>query len=214
MPDLPTLSRLALGYAPRASREPWAAYLALDARLASFVRAANEPLTAQLRLAWWRETLCLESDQWPSGEPLLGALRSWNGRHGALAILVDGWESMALLQEDVLEPARALADSRARALAALADVLGEAAHGDAAKRMGREWALADIAAKLSNADERELVRTHASTLDWKATRLPRGLRPLAVLHALARRAKHLGTTLDALGPNAALSAMRAGFFGR
>ena len=92
--SLPPARRLALAYAPAAARLPLLAFLALDVRLAGIVRNSHEPMLAQLRLAWWREQLQRDGGAWPEGEPLLAALRSWDGRHDALVPLVDAWEGM------------------------------------------------------------------------------------------------------------------------
>jgi phytoene synthase len=48
-----------------------------------------------------------------------------------------------------------------------------------------------------------------AALDWKAGRLPKAMRPLTVLHGLARRESKGG---DA-SPMALLSAVRLGIFG-
>jgi phytoene synthase len=212
--ELPTLSRIALGYAPASARPSWHAFFTLDARLASFVRSASEPLTAQLRLAWWRETLGKPATDWPEGEPLLMALKGWNGEHGALTSLVDGWEAMALAEPGLGNPALQLAEGRGKGLAGLASALGDLAHAPEAERLGSEWAIVDIAGKLSDPQERASALTTAKELNWAPARLPRSLRPLAVLHALARKAQARRMTIDELGPSGALAAFRAGFFGR
>ena len=46
---LPPPWRLALAYAPGSVSAAWAAFLALDIRLAGLVRGAREPLLAQVR---------------------------------------------------------------------------------------------------------------------------------------------------------------------
>src|ERR1700741_297330 len=89
---LPPLHRLALAYAAGDARLPTLALLALDTRLAGIVRNSHEPSLAQLRLAWWREQLQVEAADWPRGEPLLAALKSWQGGHLSLVELVNGWE--------------------------------------------------------------------------------------------------------------------------
>jgi len=55
--SLPTASRLALAYAPAKARLQTLALFALDTRLAGLLRNSSEPMLAQLRLSWWRETL-------------------------------------------------------------------------------------------------------------------------------------------------------------
>ncbi|MFA7603004.1 MAG: squalene/phytoene synthase family protein [Novosphingobium sp.] len=202
---LPPVQRLALAYAPARAREPTLALLALDTRLAGIVRNSHEPSLAQLRLAWWREQLRVPAAEWPRGEPLLMALRSWQGRHVALAALVDGWEYLTgaapLPDADML----AFAAGRGEAFAALADVVG-AGH-EAAARLGRRWALADLAANVSNAQERQ-VAARLLAAEARPPRVARALRPLAVLHGLALRRPGSAPTLTVL------AALRLGLLGR
>lgn len=197
--SLPPPWRLALAYAPAATRDHWLTVLALDQRLADVVRHAREPVLAQLRLAWWRDRLAEPAENWPRGEPLLAALACWEGRHGALSGLVDGWEAL-LGEAPLAAPAlMQLVDGRAAALAALPG------GNEAARRMARGWALADLAAHVGHPDERAVLEAALAAHDWRSTRLARGMRPLVVLHGLARRRKTSGIALLAL--------MRLGLFG-
>jgi phytoene synthase len=209
--QLHPVTRLALAYATRDSREPLLAIMALDMRLAGIVRNSREPMLAQLRLAWWREQLRQDGAAWPEGEPLLAALRSWNGRHRELAPLVDGWEAMtgtAPLPEAAFLH---LAEARGTAFAALAD---NAAFQSEAKRLGRNWALVDIAGRLTNPQERVTVTALANAQDWRGGRLPRSLRPLVVLHGLAARSLRAGQNGITASPSSLATAMRLGLLGR
>lgn len=209
--SLPTVSRLALVYAPRSARQQTLALLALDARLAHLLRHSREPMMAQLRLAWWRESLGQSADQWPNGEPLLALLKSWNGHHGGLVPLVDGWEAMtggAPLPGTALE---AMADGRAQASVALAHALGCSGEREAAFRLGRAWALNDLAMRLGHASERDCARELAQASS--GARVSRKLRPLMVLHGLAARRLAKGDESGATSPAAMLKAMRLGLLG-
>lgn len=211
---LPVRQRLALAYAPKRARAATLALFALDARLAGIVRHSHEPMLAQLRLSWWREQVSRPDTDWPAGEPLLALLPAWNGRHGGLAALVDGWEAMtgaAPLGEDAFET---MAGGRGAAFAALADALDQPAARDEAARAGRGWALADLSGRITRGDERAAVRALADGCDWRRPRLPRPLRPVAVLHALAVR--DIGREDPAGPPRPAdlLVAMRTGLLGR
>lgn len=209
--SLPTVSRLALAYAPKAAREPTLALLALDARLAHLLRHSREPMMAQLRLAWWRESLSQPAEQWPEGEPLLALLRSWNGQHGALSALVDGWETMtgaAPLPATALET---MANGRAEAFAALAEVLGRGEEREAVLSLGRAWALNDLAMRLGHPQEREVV--HELARSAPKGRVSRPLRPLMVLHGLAERRLAKEDEAGATSPAALLKAMRLGLLG-
>lgn len=210
---LPVVSKLALAYAPRAHREATLALLALDARLAGLLRHSREPMLAQLRLSWWRETLGQDAGAWPEGEPLLAALRSWNGGHGALVALVDGWEALTGPAPLPADAVAAMAEGRGRAFAALADALGREEERDAAHRLGRSWALADLAMRLGHAAERDAARELAFAERGRGLRVSRPLRPLLVLHGLAVRRLDKGEEAAATSPAAVLKALRLGLLG-
>ena len=208
---LPQLQRLALAYAPATSRPALTALFALDARLAGIVRNSHEPMLAQLRLTWWREELTANGGASTVNDPLLQLLHNWPGSKAALSGLADGWEAMTgppPLSSDMFI---ALAEARGRAFAALADLPEVAA---IALRMGRSWALADIADHLSDARERETVRALVQAQDWRWQRLPRKLRSLAVLHGLAARTVCRDSDSGSRTPGALLVAMRIGMMGR
>ncbi len=208
---LPPLQRLALAYAPAASRPAMVGLFALDARLADIVRHSHEPMLAQLRLAWWREQLSGTSAGPGSGDPLLALLNNWPGSRAALAGLADGWEAMTGPPPLPESAFATLAEARGTAFAALADSPDEAA---IALRMGQSWALADIAAHLSDPRERDAVLALVRGRDWRWQRLPRQLRPLAVLHGLAARTDWQTNDAVSQTPGALLAAIRIGITGR
>lgn len=211
--SLPILQRLALSYAPSASRMPTLALLALDARLADIVRSASEPMLAQLRLAWWREQLQTRRDDWPEGEPLLAVLKSWDNGHSALGPLVDGWEALtadAPLPRSAMED---LAAGRASAFTGLAELFGADDEKATVYRLGFNWALTDIASHLSQTEEKQAASDLARNQNWSPARLSRKMRSLAVLHGLAARAVKKGKSLDSLSPAALVPALRIGLLG-
>jgi len=208
--QLPPPQRLALAYASARSRPATLTLLALDARLAAILRGRRESLAAQLRLAWWRDTLASPPMQWPTGEPLLEALRDWRDPSG-LRPLVEGWE--ALLTEELSPPVIAeFVEGRGQAFATLARELGAPRPQDAAAA-ARIWAVADLATNLSQAAERGLAIDYARGLP-PPPRLPRSLRPLAVLAGLSAAALADGGRPLLTGPGSALRALRIGFIGR
>lgn len=198
--------RLALAYAPNYARPVWLAFLALDARLAEVVRQAREPLIGQIRLAWWRERLAEDASAWPAGEPLLAALRSWEGSHRALAPMVDGWE--VLLGEGPLdrESLSAAVEGRAAGLVAVADHLGHGGRVDAVRSLARRWVRADLAANLSDPRELANLAALAEGEERLSPALPRALRPMLVLEGLNRHGRP--------GVLALLRALRLGILGR
>lgn len=209
--ELPVERRLALTYAPGPARPIILGLLALDTRLAGIVRQAREPLLGQLRLSWWRDRLGPGGPSGTSGDPLLDLLDDWGDQRGALAGLADGWEH--LLNETQLDSADLVGftEARAKACAAMAERLGESASATEAARAGRNWAVAELAAKLSDPVELELAAALAAGQDWRAVRLPRALRPLTVLHGLSRRSR--GTAPLLSGPIDGLVAVRLGLLG-
>lgn len=209
--SLGPINRLALAYAPHSTRLPLLALLALDMRLAGIVRNSREPMLAQLRLAWWREQLASDASGWPEGEPLLVALRSWGGRHSALMPLVEGWEAMTGTAPLPEEAFLKLANARGAAFAALA---GDPRAVEDATRLGRNWALEDIAGRLSHPDERTMVVALAKAQDWRSARLPKRLRPLVVLHGVAARSLRTGANGARVSMFSLLAAMRLGLLGR
>jgi phytoene synthase len=206
--DLPQPQRLAMTHAPAQARPASEALLALDCRLAAILRARREPIAAQLRLAWWRETLTRPAAEWPRGEPVIDALRGWRDPSD-LAALAEGWE--ALLAESLgPEAIEEFAAGRVRAFACLARELG-VAEVDRAEQAAQIWALADLAANLSDVKERALVVEYGRDLLPPA--LPAALRPLAVLAGLGARALRKGGAPLLSGPGSALLALRIGLTG-
>ena len=209
---LPTEQRLALAYSRSGQRQVLLGFFSLDARLAAIVRSASEPLLGQIQLAWWRDQLALPAPLRVRGEPLLALLEAWRGEETCLSALVDGWE--LLLSGAALDSA-ALAghtEARARGWAALARLVAAPGAANEALRAGRNWALADLAMRLGQDEEHTIARKLADGQDWRSASLPRRLRPLAVLHGLARRQRGRAELLD--GPLALGAALRLGLFGR
>lgn len=196
-----------------ASRDDWLAVLGLDARLARILSQVSEPMLAQMRIAWWRDQLNRPVEERQIGDAVLDLIgRTWNGREQALIRLVNGWE--ALLCEHLLTPdaASEFASGRSAAFVAIAEGAGSGTGYVA--QAGRIWALADLASRTSNVQERSLVINLARQQQSGIGSLPRTMRPLAVLSGLAKRSlKRGGDTLigDRLSP---LVALRLGIFGR
>ena len=208
--SLPPEQRLALAYAPRTSRTLFLGLFALDAKLAGIVRGAREPMLAQLRLAWWRERLVPgAAATMPRGEPILAALAPLLELDHGLAALVDGWEALLLADPFDTATVSAFAEGRAAAMAGLASHLGHPA--DQARQAARQWALADLASRIGSPDEREQVMASLAAQQWRRARLARDLRPLAVLHGLARRDR--GQRPLVAGPGSLLAAVRLGMTG-
>lgn len=206
--ELPELQRLALAHAPAFARHATGTLFLLDNRLAGIVRRQGEPVLAQMRLAWWRDTLSAPVSLWPAGEPLLASLREWP-EPARLVAMVDGWEQ--LLAGSFDRPAiEAFAAGRAEGFRALAEAIGVDPAG--VVPAASTWALADLAANLSDPVERALAVETGLAI---APALPqaRALRPLVILAGLGRRALNRGGVPLLDGRRAALVAFRLGLLG-
>jgi len=209
MHGLPQVQRLALSYAPAASRSKFLALFALETRLAGIVRSVREPILAQLRLAWWRDRLTSAKDGWPHGDAVLDALRDWRDPSG-LGELVNAWEAL-LAEQLTAETIETHIAGRADAFAMMAREIGTDKENDAVAA-GRCFAQADLAANLGDEAERSAVLSHVAR--QMVPRLPRTLRPLSVLAGLGRSAMRKGGSPLLSGPASVFLALRIGLTGR
>src|SRR5690606_37739791 len=132
------------------------------------------------------------------------------GEEDALQEMASGWE--VLLGEDLdADGIREHSRSRAGGWLAMARLHG--ADGENAGQAAQCWALGDLAANIGGA-ERELVIEPAGPLRATPIRLPRELRPLAVLAGLGRRSLARGGVPLLGGPGSVLAAIRLGITGR
>ena len=211
--SLPPPQRVALGYATAATQAAWTALIGFDLRLAATVATASEPMLAQIRLAWCRETLEFPREMRPAGDALLDAL----GQHlsGAEPLLIGLAEAWELLLEPPPMARRSLdryLDLRAAAYAGLGARFGlDPTPSTAAAKW---WVLGDTLAHLSNPEERALALSLADELPEKHLPLARPMRPLAILGALGKRAVKAGGTGLLSDRPGALLALRVGIFGR
>ena len=209
--------RLALAYARASDRPVFENLFALDRRLADAVRQASEPIIAQLKLAWWRDRFAQSPTEWPKSEPLLERLAQWHhhardadvSRFGAL---VDGWEALLADRPFASETIAAFAQGRAEAWSAVALALDEAPH--LAMRPALLSAHADLAQFGSSAEEALGIRNAAQdALRSSANRMPRALRPFAVLGVLGERSLRAESAqLSTVGDF--FAGVRAGMLGR
>ncbi len=208
---LPLVQRLALSYAPKGCREDTLALLAMDTRLAGIVRSDGEPVIAQMKLAWWRERIAQDPQNWPLGEPLLAQLRDGKLQTTGLGPLVDGWESLLanVLDTDVID---SFASGRAALWNTLA--LAYAKDGRGATQAAREYAMVDLANNLGTEEDAALARDVAGQQPWGRASLRRALRPLAILHSLSRRSLNMGAPELLNGAGAMATVLRVGFLGR
>lgn len=208
--SLPLVQRLALSYAPADRREDMITLLLLDERLASILRDKGEVMIAQIKLAWWRDRLGEDPQNWPLGEPLLERLRTASFDPAAIQPLVNGWER---LLDESLDATGLEEFGRGRGLA-WAALCRDADQTANVTACGRHWALADLSLNLGLEEEAAQARTMALGETGQTGAIPKALRPLAVLHGLSRRALRKNSSELLAGPGSALLALRIGLLGR
>ena len=213
--DLHPEAQVAVGYALPGHRDAFAALLAFDRNLARSVAGASEAIVGQLRLAWWRDALAASSDTLPRGNPLLDEVaKGFGEQRRQLGALVDGWEAVLLAEPIDGTATQSLKAGRQAAWLALATALETGANDAAVRLAAGRWAVADLISGLPEEDRsREIIADVQPSLGQSAS-LPRALRPLAVLDALARRSLAAGGAPLLAGRGSAMVALRAGVFGR
>lgn len=212
-PDpLPPEADLALAWSPPAVRGPMAAAFQLDRRLARIVARTTEPMLGQMRLAWWREALGKPVTDRPRGDVVLDAISAeWVGREAALATMVDAWEVLVIADQLDRDAINAFGMQRSAFFAALEADL-RPAEAEKVAVAGFRWALADAGCSVSDVVERALLIEAGLARSAPPGRMPRSLRGLAVLNALAFRALQRGGRPMMEGRGAPLVAMRAAIF--
>lgn len=182
---------IALAYAKSEFRESFHALLALDGALGNALRAAISSPLAQIRLAWWRDQLAEETLDGPASDPVIIAIRAAIRRHGvklgALADLVNGWET--LLGDWPLKEAALQDYARLRGgglFAAAADVVGISPDADCLAA-GQLWALVDFAGHCSDEATAANAIHLARAIGPKAAQLAKPIRPFAILARFAER---------------------------
>lgn len=210
--SLPVEAQLAVAHSILEWRPALTIFLELDMRLARIVAGTSEPMLGQMRLAWWREQLANTPEHRPAGDAVLDGIGvHWQGCEHALIALVDGWEFM--LAEELDEAgASAFAQGRAAPFVAMG-LMAETSNASSVDAAARRWALVDAAIHIPDGTERRMLLDLASA-NRKAVRLPRSLRGLAVLDALARRSLRRGGRPLMEGRGASIAAARAAIFGR
>lgn len=158
--------RLILAYASgAAARDALAALLALDDRLADTVRTTSEPMLGQIRLKWWHDAILALDGASPPAEPLLELVARdvvAAGVRGAdLAGMADAWAE--LLGSELDAEALQRHAQRGACLFVAAGRVARTEPSDPLALAGQGWALADLAAGLSDAGEVAAARLAAGT---------------------------------------------------
>jgi phytoene synthase len=211
---LPPEARLALAWSPPQLRAALATLLQLDRRLARIVARSSEPMLGQMRLAWWREALGTPLAARPRGDAVLDALgEHWRGREELLVPMLEGWECLLAADKLCSDDLMRYAAGRAAPFAGLLATADRALQARITLAASR-YALADLAANLSNPAEREAAIALGLKAEPAPRRMPRALRGLGVLEALALRALARGGRPLMEGRGAALVALKAAVLAR
>lgn len=213
---MPPEWRIAVGYCPSEIRPRFANALALDYRLSQIVVRTSEPMLGQMRLAWWRDMLGQAPATRPKGDAVLDAISHiWGDETAPLISLVDGWEHILVQPPLPQDAAHAFAQGRIDALLHAIGPALQSACVQAVRDAAGIWALADLAAKVSDPGERTmLVQLGLAMAQHQRDRLPPSARGLAVLRALGLRGLKAGGAPLMEGRSAALIAFRAAIIGR
>ena len=145
---------------------------------------------------------------------LSGISEEWEGTEGALHDLVNAWEELLLVKQLNEESGKRIAGGRAAFLTEAITALGGPAKAQHANSIATRWALADMAAHCSKVEERDMLVAIANEIAVEHASLPRNLRGILVLDALARHALKCGGRPLAEGRKSAFIALRAGLLGR
>ena len=211
---LPPEIDLALAYTPRTHRDALRTAFAFDQRLARIAAATTEPMLGQMRLAWWRDMLGKHAGERPQGDAVLDAIGDhWRASEPALARGVDGWEVVVAAKRIGPGQIEQIAGGRSAAVAALFETGKPDLDARIAAAASR-YVIADLASRLSDANEREVAIECALEMSCPDLRLPRMARGLGVLEALALRSLRSGGMPLMHGRGASLTALRAGILGR
>ncbi len=210
---LPPEAELALAWSGSKVRGRLSMALQLDRRLARIVARTTEPMLGQMRLAWWRDALGKPAADRPRGDAVLDGLGvHWAGRERALIAMVNAWEVLVTAEQLGPDEIESFAAGRAAFFAVLA---GDGATDDLSAPLvaaGRRWALADAASGVSNEAERAAFVAAGLAVTRRSGRLPRALRGVAVLDALALRGLNRGGRPLMEGRGAPLAVFRAAIF--
>lgn len=206
--------RLAFAYARPQDRAAWTTLATLDQRLGEIVKAAREPLLAQIKLTWWRDQLREENPGTRASEPLLTMIaEQFPGAGEHLASLAEGWACLLTAEQLSQETLRNHVEGRAAGFCALLSVPGVKANVAELLDAARWWILGDCVAGLPDGERQDMLPALAGSLPRELPRLPRPLRPLAILAALGKHAVAIRAPVLS-DRTSALIALRVGMFGR
>ncbi len=185
-------ARLAIAYARADLRLPFSLILRFDERIAGVVGRSNEPMIAQMKIAWWHDAIAAAVVDRPKGEPLLIELNEIDNKSliEAMQQLLDAWEF--LLAEEQWSAEILSQFENARGAAVFGTYAGWIGDDSNVKDIGEQWATQDLRLKFG-------VRVAANTApDIKSMPKSRSLRPLTILAVAATEPTAFRMTWHAL----------------
>jgi phytoene synthase len=193
--SLPSPLRLAIAYARKDLRAPFALLLTFDQRLANIVGRASEPMIAQMKLAWWHEAIMREPTSRPQGEPTFQILNELNMPHveAAMVRLLDAWGRVLATDDWDAEILSAFAKDRSAGIfGAYADLAGYTDDVSDVSDVGQSWALADLKHRFGHSKSFDRAPQQRTKLT------KRRLRPLSILAASVESTSGIGMVWHAL----------------
>lgn len=161
-------------------------FLALDSRIEDIFAKMNESMIAQIRLAWWRDTI--NSDIKPKGEPLVEMMETVQNQYPnldiaeALIALINGWEYRIINEESLNEYELIdYANGRGAFFALIAAACDKTELTQGYQALGRIWALSFLFDNIGKTGEqaRALAAKQYETIDFH--QLSRAIRSLSLL---------------------------------
>ncbi len=192
--------RLSLIYLQEELRPLLTLFLLLDRRIEDIILNMNEAMIAQIKLAWWRDTIKL--DVKPKGEPLVKMIEDIQNQYcdldvtNALISHINGWEYLILNEESLSnDDLYRYATERGGAFFSLiATACGQTELRQGYRDLGCIWALSLFFNNGNKDAERAriLANEYYNSIDYK--QLSRLIRPLSLLtfpaiHALKTNGK-------------------------
>ncbi len=179
--------RLSLLYLDDELRPLLTLFLVLDSRLEDIFAKMNEAMIAQIRLAWWRDTI--NSDIKPKGEPLVEMIENVQNQYpkldvtNALISLINGWEYLILSEENLSDDdIYHYASERGGAYFGLmAEACGKSELTEDFQNLGRIWALSSLFEKDNSNAEKARSLAYEYYKSFNIRQLARAIRPLSIL---------------------------------
>ncbi len=179
--------RLSLVYLKAEKRLLLTLFLIFDSRLEDIALKMNEAMIAQIRLAWWRDTL--RSKNKPKGEPLIALIDEVqtyfpnDDISNILIAMVDGWEQLIMSDND-MDDAAMLEYAQLRGgkfFKCVASISNSNILVDDYDKLGRIWALSPLFGQETSQGERAKTLALDYIFELELKPLSKKVRALTIL---------------------------------